>query len=87
MADIIPSERDYVNEWLNGTRAIAEALQTACPDLATDVQWMAPSFAGTSNSLNIVRTFEDGIAQDDNIKVISSHKYVSSLPKETPQNL
>ncbi|KAL9082694.1 MAG: hypothetical protein Q9159_006234 [Coniocarpon cinnabarinum] len=72
-------EQDYVDEWLNGTRAIKTALQTACPDLATDenFMWMAPSFAGTSNSLNIIRTFQDGIDADNDIKVISSHNYIS----------
>ena len=70
------SEKDYVNEWLNGTRAIKKALLKACPDLVTPEKYgyHAPSFAGTSNSLNPITTWKSGLDADTDIKVISSHK-------------
>lgn len=72
-------EQDYVNEWLNLTRAIRNAVQASCPDLATDgaYKYIAPSFAGTSNSLNAPRTFADGLLNDSDISIISSHNYIS----------
>ena len=68
-----------MNEWLNGTRAIRDALQQYCPDLAQDgvYTYIAPSFAGTSNGLNAPRTFEDGLLTDNDVALISSHNYIS----------
>nr|POE51568.1 beta-glucuronidase [Quercus suber] len=70
------SEQDYVNEWLHWTRAIRTAMQTACPDLASEdsYRFYAPSFGGTSNSLDPIRTWEDGLDTDQNIAFASSHK-------------
>jgi len=69
-------EQDYVDEWLNWTRAIRAALGKACPDLATDAKYKyyAPSFGGTSNSLNPIVTWQDGLDADKDIGIISSHK-------------
>ncbi|OQO13070.1 hypothetical protein B0A48_02534 [Cryoendolithus antarcticus] len=73
------NEQSYVDEWLYWTRAIRTALEKACPDLATDelYKFYAPSFAGTSNSLNPITTFEDDLDQDKDIAIISSHNYIS----------
>ncbi|KAK5737465.1 hypothetical protein LTR17_006693 [Elasticomyces elasticus] len=73
------TEQDYVNEWLYWTREIKGALQDACPDLASNESYTfyAPSFAGTSNSLNPIVTWEDGIDTDKDIAIISTHNYIS----------
>ncbi|KAF3057156.1 hypothetical protein GL218_06266 [Daldinia childiae] len=73
------NESDYVAEWLNGTRAIRSVLETSCPDLlGNDIYgYLAPSFAGTANHLNAPRTWADGIDADGDIKLFSSHNYIS----------
>ncbi|KAI0849644.1 glycoside hydrolase family 79 protein [Daldinia vernicosa] len=78
------NESDYVAEWLNGTRAIRSVLETSCPDLLDNdtYGYLAPSFAGTTNHLNAPRTWADGIDADGDIKLFSSHNYVSGA--ETP---
>lgn len=80
------NESDYVAEWLNGTRAIRETMAKACPKLATDeaYKYIAPSFAGTGNSLNPLKTWQSGLDTDKDIALISSHKYVShpKIPRE-----
>lgn len=72
------NETSYVNEWLNGTRAIRKALQAACPDLATNdsYKYYAPSFGGTSNSLNPILTWRVGLDADKDVGLISSHNYI-----------
>ena len=72
------TEQDYVNEWLHWTRAIRVAMQSACPELASNqsYKFYAPSFGGTGNSLDLLITWEDGLDADKDIAIISSHKYV-----------
>ena len=74
------TEQEYVNEWLNLTEQIKEVMAQSCANLTTDqeYQYMAPSFAGTGNSLDPIRTWEDGLNNDRDIEYISSHKWVSS---------
>ncbi|EMC91297.1 glycoside hydrolase family 79 protein [Baudoinia panamericana UAMH 10762] len=73
------TEQSYVNEWLNWTRAIKAAMTGPCPDLASsqNYTYYAPSFAGTSNSLDPIRTWEDGLDTDKDIAVITTHNYIS----------
>ena len=73
------SEQDYVDQWLFYTRAIRADMENACPDLATDAlyKYYAPSFAGTTNSLNPIVTWQDGLDADKDIAIISSHNYIS----------
>lgn len=70
------NESDYVAEWLNGTRAIRGVLEKNCPDLLGNdtYGYLAPSFAGTNNHLKTLRTWADGIDEDGDIKLFSSHK-------------
>ncbi|KAI1464112.1 glycoside hydrolase family 79 protein [Daldinia caldariorum] len=77
-------EEDYVAEWLNGTRAIRRVLESKCPDLLGNDTYgfLAPSFAGTTNHLKQPRTWADGINADGDIKLFSSHNYISGA--ETP---
>lgn len=69
-------EATYVAQWLNGTRAIRSQLTKACPDLLINGKYgyYAPSFAGTNNTLKTVKTFHTGLDDDNDIKIISSHK-------------
>ena len=70
------TEQDYVDEWLEKTRKMKIKMAEACPDLP--FEFIAPSFGGTDNSLNPIVTWHDGLDQDQDIALISSHKYVSS---------
>ena len=72
------NEETYVNQWLNGTRTIRLGLAQACPNLTSNASYgyLAPSFAGTSNTLNPIITWRDGLDADKNIKLISSHNYI-----------
>ncbi|TVY82848.1 Beta-glucuronidase [Lachnellula suecica] len=72
------NESTYVSQWLNGTRAIKAELEKACPELATNDSYgyLAPSFAGVSNHLDPVKTWADGLDDDEDIKLISSHNYI-----------
>lgn len=72
------NEKDYVREWLHWSRAIRSKMAKSCPNLASkkNYQYYAPSFAGTDNVLNPIVTWKDGLDQDKDIAVISSHKYV-----------
>ncbi|KAI1392759.1 glycoside hydrolase family 79 protein [Hypoxylon trugodes] len=78
------NESDYVAEWLEGTRAIKRVLKDACPDLVSNdtYGYLAPSFAGTSNHLKAPLTWADGLDEDGDIKLFSSHNYISGA--ETP---
>ncbi|XXH05629.1 hypothetical protein Hte_012064 [Hypoxylon texense] len=73
------NESDYVAEWLNGTRAIRGVLEESCPDLLGDdtYGYLAPSFGGTGNHLKAPRTWADGLDVDGDIKLFSSHNYIS----------
>ncbi|OCK80416.1 glycoside hydrolase family 79 protein [Lepidopterella palustris CBS 459.81] len=73
-------ESDFVTEWKNGTAAIKDTMANACPDMvsASMFQWIAPSFAGTSNSLNPITTWKDGLDTASDIVLFSSHNYIGS---------
>jgi hypothetical protein len=69
-------ESQYVAQWLNGTQTIKSQLLKYCPDMASNdtYGYLAPSFAGTNNHLKPLLTWQSGLAQDQDIKLISSHK-------------
>jgi hypothetical protein len=73
------TEEIYVAQWLNGTRAIKSQLKKYCPDMLSNKNYgyLAPSFAGTNNHLKPVKTWEVGLDVDQDIRLISSHKYIS----------
>ena len=70
------TEQSYVDEWLYWTGRIEEALAGNCSNLTTaeEYLYMAPSFAGTGNSLDPIRTWKDGLNNNRDIEYISSHK-------------
>ncbi|KAJ9315701.1 CAZyme family GH79 [Paecilomyces variotii] len=72
------TEKDYVDEWLTKTRLIKSALEKSCPDMVNDskYQYIAPSFAGVSNSLNPVTTWREGLNTDHDIALNSEHNYI-----------
>jgi hypothetical protein len=74
------TEQDYVDEWLAKSRKIHDALAKACPEMATEknYQYLAPSFAGLTNSLDPVATWKDDLNTDKNIALNSVHKLVPS---------
>jgi len=74
------NEADYVNEWLNGTRAIHDTIAQYCPSLAgnSSYKYYAPSFSGTGNThLDPLKTWEAGLDADKDIGLISSHNYIN----------
>ncbi len=70
------NETDYVNEWLNKTRIIKQIVQKSCPEVLDEgkFRFYAPSFAGTSNSLNLITTWAAGLDADGDVAFIDSHK-------------
>jgi hypothetical protein len=71
------NESTYVAQWLNATHAIKTQLSKACPNMLSNKTYgyMAPSFAGVSNHLKPTVAFSDGLDVDEDIKLISIHKY------------
>lgn len=68
------TEPDYVSEWLNKTHIIQQLVTTTCPE--ETYGYYAPSFAGTKNSLDPIRTWNAGLDTDNDIRLISSHNYI-----------
>lgn len=70
------NETEYVEEWLNKTRIIRQLVQENCPDVIEQekFRFYAPSFAGTSNSLDLITTWAAGLDADKDIAFIDSHK-------------
>ncbi|KAK0618177.1 hypothetical protein B0T17DRAFT_618803 [Bombardia bombarda] len=73
------NETTYVAQWLNGTRAIKSLIEEHCPDLATNdtYGYFAPSFGGVGNRLKAQITWADGMNTDGDVKLFSTHNYIS----------
>jgi len=72
------SETDYVKEWNTKIESIKGALSKNCGAEWVSkqrFQWLAPSFAGTGNSLNPLRTWNAQLNKSGVIGKFSSHKY------------
>lgn len=81
------NETDYVQEWLNKTRGvIRDLVEKNCPEVIEQgkFKFYAPGFAGTGNSLNMIKTWEQGIDADHDIAFVDSHKYEFSFPLSSP---
>jgi hypothetical protein len=76
------NEATYVEQWFNGTREIKSRLAEACPDMLSNETYgyLSPSFAGVNNHLKPITAFKDGLAGDNDIKLISIHKYGPRAP-------
>lgn len=71
-------ESAYVGEWKAKVSSVKDALDKSCgADWASSCkfQWIAPSFAGTKNSLDAVKSWNAGLDQSGVIAKFSSHKY------------
>lgn len=77
------NEQDYVDEWIGKSRSIRTVMAQYCPSLTQNAtfNFIAPSFGGTSNSLDPIITWQDGLDTDQDIAMISSHKYISLSSK------
>jgi len=71
---------DYVSEWLNVTGKIGESMAQSCAEMAksSECQYIAPSFAGTNNSLKPLTIWKDNLDAANDIALFSSHKYAIS---------
>ena len=80
------NETDYVQEWLNKTHIIKDLVQKKCPEviLQEKFKFYAPSFAGTGNSLNMIRTWQQGIDADEDITFVDSHKCALPFSRSPP---
>lgn len=69
----------YVEQWLNGTRRIRQALKEACPDMLEDdlYRHVAPSNGGVYNPLQAEDQWASGLNSDRNIGLFSTHNYIS----------
>lgn len=70
------NESIYVGQWLNGTKQIRSSLQEACPDMLANGSYgyMAPSFGGVNNTLRLPATWMAGMDNDQDVKLVSTHK-------------
>jgi len=70
------NEKSYVDEWLSKTRVIKRQLRKSCPDLVTgkELKYIAPSFAGLTNSLDPLKVWQVGLNDDHDIGLNSMHK-------------
>lgn len=72
------TESDYVDEWLNKTESMRSLVQRSCPEVIKQgkFKFYSPSFAGTGNSLNMIKTWQAGLDSDGDIAFIDSHNYI-----------
>lgn len=68
------TESDYVTEWLSKTQLIKRQMAKACSEELADAKYISPSFAGLTNSLDPVKTWQDGLDKNKNIMINSMHK-------------
>lgn len=71
------NEADYVTEWSEKTEIVKKALSKGCgKEWVTEniFKWIAPSFAGTRNSLDVVKSWKHGLDKSNVIAKISSHR-------------
>lgn len=72
------NESEYVAEYLNKTEIMRSIVSRDCPEVIEEgkFKFYAPAFAGTSNSLNLITTWEEGLDADNEIALIDSHNYI-----------
>ncbi|KAF2740457.1 beta-glucuronidase [Polyplosphaeria fusca] len=69
------SETDYIKEWQAKVASVEQSLRDSCGNSAV-VRWLAPSFAGTSNSLDAVKAWKTGLNSAGKMARFSSHNYI-----------
>lgn len=76
------NETTYVAEWNANVQSVKAALEKNCGAewaSAAKFKWIAPSFAGTKNSLDAVKSWKAGLDRTGSIAQFSSHKYDGHL--------
>ncbi|KKA20897.1 Glycoside hydrolase family 79 protein [Rasamsonia emersonii CBS 393.64] len=71
------TEAEYTTEWLNGTDRIRTLLQQSCPELASQLAFMAPSLSSPGSALKLSNIFAAGLDKENTVKQISVHNYMS----------
>ncbi|KAK4144763.1 uncharacterized protein C8A04DRAFT_36332 [Dichotomopilus funicola] len=74
------NEAQYVQQWQNGTRQIKALLEEHCPELTerSVYGYLAPSFAGTGNTLKAADAWAEGLNDDKDITFFSTHNGAAS---------
>ncbi len=67
------NEKAYVEQWLNGSRAIKSLIKKHCPQLL-DSGFLAPAFAGVYNRLRAPAAWAEGLNVNKDVKLFSTHK-------------
>lgn len=79
------NSKDYVEQWLRGTRTIRDLMHNACPDMDTGnlPKFMAPSLttgggnlAPISDKITLAGVWQYGLNTDDDVEFVSLHKCV-----------
>ncbi|KAF2015862.1 glycoside hydrolase family 79 protein [Aaosphaeria arxii CBS 175.79] len=73
------NESDYVREWEGRINGVKAALKEHCGETWMSKErfkWIAPSFAGTKNSLNSTKTWIAGLDEHGEVAQFSSHNYM-----------
>ncbi|OCL03668.1 glycoside hydrolase family 79 protein [Glonium stellatum] len=72
------TESDYVSEWIDVTGKIGVSMAKSCTNMTRSYayQYIAPSFAGTNNSLKPLTTWKDNLNAANYIALFSSHNYI-----------
>lgn len=83
------TEADYVKEWNDRISTVKSVLKSKCGDewiSDAKFKWLAPSFAGTGNSLNAVKAWNAGLGKSGVIGKFSSHKYCTHVSLSVAQD-
>jgi hypothetical protein len=72
------NESEYVAEYLNKTEIMRSIVSRDCPEVIDEgrFKFYAPAFAGTSNSLNLIKSWQAGLDRDNEIALVDSHNYI-----------
>ncbi|KAM0262780.1 hypothetical protein ACHAQJ_001574 [Trichoderma viride] len=78
----------YSAEWVNTTEHFESYLQSACPELAKSVKYIAPSLSSPGAKLHIADIFPDEGNATQKITQVSVHNYMNgaTVPGVTLQN-
>jgi hypothetical protein len=71
------NEADYSKEWGDKVAHVKSVLGSACGEAWTsevNFKWIAPSFAGTKNSLDPIKSWHAGLNKSSVVAKFSSHK-------------
>ncbi|KAF2200027.1 hypothetical protein GQ43DRAFT_441953 [Delitschia confertaspora ATCC 74209] len=73
------NEKDFAREWTGWVERVKKVVWEKCGEEWQDEEkfkWIAPSFAGTTNSLDAVKSWQAGLNKSKDIALFSSHNYI-----------